>query len=91
MRHYLRAVAAARTTEAKAVVAKMHELPVSDDVVRNATLRPDGRLVHDTYVFQVKRPQDSKGEWDLYNLVSTVPAAEAFRPLDQGGCPALAK
>ncbi len=89
--HYLRAVAASGSKEARTVVAKMHELPVRDDVVRNATLRPDGRLVHDTYVFQVKAPGQSKGEWDLYNLLGTVPAAEAFRPLSESNCPALPK
>ena len=91
MLHYLRAVAATNSDEARTVIAKMHEMPVHEDVVRSATLRPDGRLVHDTYVFQVKRPAESKGEWDLYNLLGTVPTAEAFRPLDQGGCPAIAK
>ena len=89
--HYLRAVAASGSDEAKTVVAKMHEMPVHDDVVRNATLREDGRLVHDTYVFQVKAPAASKGEWDVYDLVATVPAAQAFRPLGQGGCPGIAK
>ncbi len=91
MLHYLRAVAASGSDEAKTVIAKMHEMPVRDDVVRNATLRPDGRLMHDTYVFQVKRPAESKGEWDLYNLAGTVPAAQAFRPISQSTCPALAK
>ena len=89
--HYLRAVAATGTDEAKTVIAKMHELPIQDDVIRHATLREDGRLLHDTYVFQVKKPAASKGEWDLYDLVGTVPAAQAFRPLDQGKCPAVAK
>ena len=89
--HYLRAVAATGSDEAKTVIAKMHELPVNDAVVRNATLREDGRLMHDTYVFQVKKPGASKGEWDVYDLVATVPAEQAFRPLSQGGCPALNK
>jgi branched-chain amino acid transport system substrate-binding protein len=89
--HYLKAVAATRSDEARTVVAKMHELPISDDVARNATLREDGRMVHDTYVFQVKKPAESKGEWDLYNLVATVPADLAFRPLGQSTCPALNK
>ena len=89
--HYLKAVAAAKSDEARTVIAKMHELPVQDDVVRHATLRPDGRLVHDTYVFQVKKPADSKGEWDLYDLVGTVPADQAFRPISQSTCPAVVK
>ena len=89
--HYLKAVAAAKSVEAKAVIAKMHELPVGDDVVRHATLRPDGRLVHDTYVFRVKTPAESKGEWDLYDLIGTVPADQAFRPLSESACPAITK
>ena len=60
-------------------------------MVRNGGLREDGRMVHDFYVFQVKTPAQSKGEWDLYNLLATIPGDQAFRPLDQGGCPALRK
>lgn len=89
--HYLKAVAAAKSDEARTVIAKMHELPVQDDVVRNATLRADGRLLHDTYVFRVKKPAESKGEWDVYDLVGTIPADQAFRPLSQSACPAVAK
>ncbi len=91
VRHYLRAVAATKSDEARTVIAKMHELPIADDVVRNATLRADGRLVHDTYVFQVKSPTASKDEWDVYDLVATIPAAQAFRPQSDGNCPALQK
>ncbi|MEH3145745.1 MAG: ABC transporter substrate-binding protein [Methylobacterium frigidaeris] len=91
VRHYLKAAAAAGTDEAGAVMARMHALPVADEVVRNASLRPDGRLIHDFYVFQVKAPGASKGEWDFYDRVATIPGAEAFRPLDQGHCPALAQ
>lgn len=89
--HYLRAVAAARTTEAKAVVRKMHELPISDDIVRNASLRPDGRMVHDTYLFKVKTPAESKGEWDLYKTLQGIPGEQAFRPLSESACPAMKK
>ena len=89
VRHYLRAVAGARSDEARTVIAKMRELPIEDDVVRNAKLREDGRMVHDFYVFQVKKPAESRGEWDLYNTVATIPGDEAFRPLSQGACPAL--
>lgn len=88
-RHYLKAVAAAKSDEAKTVIAKMRELPIEDDVVRNAKLREDGRMIHDFYVFQVKKPADSKGEWDLYDLVATIPGDQAFRPLAQSACPAL--
>jgi branched-chain amino acid transport system substrate-binding protein len=88
-RHYLKAVAAAKSDEAKTVIAKMREVPIEDDVVRNARLREDGRMVHDFYVFQVKKPADSKGEWDLYDLVATIPGDQAFRPLAQSACPTL--
>ena len=91
VRHYLKAVAATRSDEAKTVMAAMRTIPIKDDVVRNARLREDGRMVHDVYVFQVKKPEQSKGEWDLYNTLATIPGDQAFRPLDQGGCPALGK
>ena len=91
VRHYLKAVAAARSDEAGTVIAKMREVPIEDEVVRNARLREDGRMVHDFYVFQVKKPAEAKGDWDVYNLVATLPGDQAFRPLGQGACPALAK
>ncbi len=91
VRHYLKAVAAAGTDEAGAVMAKMHEVPVDDDVMRNGRLRPDGRMVHDFYLFRVKKPADSKGEWDYYDTVATIPGDEAFRPLSQSTCPAIRK
>ncbi len=87
--HYLKAVAATGSDEAKTVIAKMHELPVDDATVRNATLREDGRLAHDAYVFQVKKPAESKGEWDVYNLVATIPASQASRPLSESTCSAV--
>lgn len=89
--HYLRAVAAARTDEAKAVVKKMHELPIKDEIVRNASLRPDGRMVHDTYLFKVKTPAESKSEWDLYKTLQVIPGDQAFRPLAESSCPAIKK
>jgi branched-chain amino acid transport system substrate-binding protein len=91
VRHYLKAVAAAKSDEARTVIAKMRELPIEDEVVRNARLREDGRMVHDFYVFQVKKPAESKGEWDYYDLVATIPGDEAFRPLSQSACPAIKK
>lgn len=87
--HYLKAAAAAKSDDAKTVIAKMRELPIKDEVVRNAKLRQDGRMVHDFYVFQVKDPSASKGEWDLYDLVATLPGDEAFRTLADGKCPLL--
>ena len=91
VRAYLRAVAAARSTETAAVIAKLHELPVDDLLTRNGMLRPDGRMVHDTYLFRVKRPAQSREPYDVYDLVATIPAAEAFRPLAEGKCVALKK
>ena len=91
VRHYLKAVAAAKSDDAKTVIARMRQLPIEDDVVRNARLREDGRMVHDFYVFEVKTPAESKGDWDFYKLLATIPGDEAFRPLAQGNCPALRK
>jgi len=89
--HYLRAIAAAKSTDPKTVVEKMRELPIRDDVVRNASLRKDGRMVHDYYQFQVKSPAESKGPDDLYILRATIPAAEAFKPISESTCPLLEK
>jgi branched-chain amino acid transport system substrate-binding protein len=89
--HYLKAVAAAGTRDPKMVAAKMRELPISDDVVRNAHLRPDGRMVHDYYVLQVKAPAESTGEWDVYKLLATLPGATVFRPVRADLCPRLSK
>lgn len=89
VRHYLKAVAAAKSDEAGTVIARMREIPIEDEVVRNARLREDGRMVHDFYVFQVKTPAQSRSEWDLYDLVATIPGEQAFRPLAQSACPAV--
>jgi branched-chain amino acid transport system substrate-binding protein len=91
VRHYLKAVAAARSDEGRTVVSRMREIPIADDVVRNARLREDGRMVHDFYVFQVKKPADSKGDWDFYDTVATIPGDQAFRPMSQSACPAIRK
>ena len=91
VRHYLKAVAAAKSTDAATVLRAMHRIPIEDEVVRHATLRPDGRMVHDYYVFQVKTPEQSRGPWDFYTLLDTIAGEDAFRPLAQGGCPRLLK
>jgi len=88
--HYLGAIAAAGTDEAKAVMAKMRERPVNDFYVKNGRLREDGRLVHDMYFAQVKTPPESKGAWDYYKILATIPGDQAFRPLAEGGCPLVA-
>jgi branched-chain amino acid transport system substrate-binding protein len=84
---FLRATAAAGTLSGKAVVAKMGAAPIDDPLFGPTTIRPDGRAVHAMYLFQVKQPAESKGPYDLYKLVATIPAAEAFRPMADGGCP----
>ncbi|MDH2405802.1 ABC transporter substrate-binding protein [Bradyrhizobium sp. SSUT18] len=85
--HYLKAVQAAGTKDTKTVMAKMRELPVNDAFTDNGSLREDGRMVHSMYLFQVKKPEESKGPWDYYKLLAEVPADQAFRPLKDGGCP----
>jgi branched-chain amino acid transport system substrate-binding protein len=89
--HYLKAVQAAGTDEAKAVMAKMKATPINDFMTKNGRLREDGRVIRDMYLVQVKTPQESKGEWDLLKLVVTIPGDEAFRPLAEGGCPYVKK
>jgi branched-chain amino acid transport system substrate-binding protein len=86
--HYLKAVSELKSdADGKAVVAKMKETPTDDKLFGKGTVRADGRKIHDMYLFEVKKPGESKGPWDLYNLRATIPAAEAFRPLKEGGCP----
>lgn len=87
VRHYIASIKAAGTDEAKAVMAKMRELPVNDLYVKNGHVREDGRLVHDMLFVQVKTPAESKGPWDYYKILGTVPGDRAFRPLAEGGCP----
>src|SRR5580700_437546 len=81
IRHYISAIAAAGTDEAKAVMAKIRELPVNDFYAKNGHLREDGRMVHDMYFGQVKKPSESREPWDYYNILSVIPGDQAFRPL----------
>jgi branched-chain amino acid transport system substrate-binding protein len=90
VRHYIKAIAAAGTDEAKAVMAKMREMPVNDFYAQNGHLREDGRLVHDMYFAQVKKPSESTGPWDYYNILGVIPGDQAFRSLADGGCPLVA-
>jgi branched-chain amino acid transport system substrate-binding protein len=87
IRHYLRAIAAAGTDEAKAVMAKMREIPVNDFYAKNGMVRADGRLLHDLYFVEVKAPATSSATWDYYNLLATIPGDQAFLPLEESGCP----
>ena len=86
--HYLKAVAALKSdADGKAVVDKMKEMPTDDPLFGKGTIRVDGRKIHDAYLFEVKKPEESKYPGDVYKLRATIPAAEAFRPLKDDNCP----
>lgn len=85
--HYLQAVKAIGSKDSDKVMAQMRTTPINDFMTTNGSLRKDGRVVRDMYLFQVKTPAESKGEWDLYKHVATTPGNVAFRPMDKGGCP----
>jgi branched-chain amino acid transport system substrate-binding protein len=86
--HYLKSVTSLNTAnDGKAVVAKMKELPTEDPLFGKGTIRADGRKIHPVYLYEVKKPAESKGEWDTFKLLSTISGEEAFRPLSEGGCP----
>lgn len=89
--HYLEAVKAAGTKDPKTVVAKMKAMPVNDMYNSNVKIRPDGRVLHTMYLMQVKSPAQSKYAHDDYTVLAKIPGDEAFRPMDQGGCPLVAK
>lgn len=85
VRHYLRAVQAANSDDGLAVAAKIRELPVAD-AFAHGTVRADGQFVHDMYLARVKTPAASSRRWDYYDIIATVPAEQAFRPLGESGC-----
>ncbi len=86
--HYLKAVKELGSdSDGAAVVAKMKEMPTEDRLFGKGEIRADGRKIHPMYLFEVKKPEESKGPWDYYKLRATIPAEEAFRPIEQGGCP----
>ena len=91
--HYFKALEAlgGNPHDGRAVVAKMKELPTDDPLFGKGSVRADGRKIHPAYLFEVKKPADSKYPWDYYNLVATIPAAEAFIPLEKSVCPMLKK
>jgi branched-chain amino acid transport system substrate-binding protein len=89
--HYLKAVAALKSDDGTKVVAKMKELPTDDPLFGKGTIRADGRKIHPAYLVEVKKPSESKGPYDYYKIRATIPAEEAFRPIDQGDCPLVAK
>jgi branched-chain amino acid transport system substrate-binding protein len=84
--HYLKAVQAAGSDDADAVSAKMREMPINDMFAKGGQIRADGRMVHDMYLWEVKKPSESKYAWDYLKLVKTIPAAQAFMPLEQSTC-----
>jgi branched-chain amino acid transport system substrate-binding protein len=87
LRHYFKAVAATNSTDSDKVMAWMRANPVNDFFAQGGKVREDGRMVHDMYLMRIKKPEESKQKWDLYETVATVPGDEAFRPLADGGCP----
>jgi branched-chain amino acid transport system substrate-binding protein len=90
--HYLKAVHELKSdADGAAVVAKMKSMPTDDKLFGKGTIRQDGRKIHDMYLFEVKKPSESKAPWDYYKVRATIPAAEAFRPIDQGECPLVKK
>lgn len=91
MLHYLKAVDAAQTKDGAKVVAKMKELPSDDVLLGKGHVREDGRHIHPMYLWQVKKPEESKKPWDYVNLIATIPAEQAWRPLADGGCSLVKK
>ncbi|MEN3293382.1 MAG: branched-chain amino acid transport system substrate-binding protein [Burkholderiales bacterium] len=89
--HYLKAVKAAGTDETGAVMAKMKQMPVNDFFAKNGRIREDGRMVYDMYLFEVKKPSESKYPWDYYKQVATIPGDKAFQPLAASTCPLVKK
>ena len=89
--HFLKAVdKAGGAADGKAVVAAMKAMPTDDPLFGKGRIREDGRKIHPMYLLQVKTPEESKGDWDFYKVVSTIPAEQAFRPLSEGNCPLVA-
>jgi branched-chain amino acid transport system substrate-binding protein len=86
--HYLKALEALKSdADGAAVVAKMKEMPTDDKLFGKGQVRQDGRKIHPMYLFEVKKPAESKGPWDYYKVRATIPADQAFRPMSEGGCP----
>jgi branched-chain amino acid transport system substrate-binding protein len=84
---YLEAIKASGTDDADKVMAKLKSTQMDDPLFGKGYVRKDGRKMHDMHLFEVKKPEESKGPWDYYKLIRTIPAEEAFRPMDKGGCP----
>ena len=89
--HYLKAIAAVGNKSTAPVLAEMKKMPVEDIVFGKGSIREDGRVLHDMYLFEVKKPEESTGAWDYYKLLAKIPANEAFRPLSESQCPLVKK
>jgi len=89
--HYLKAVVALKSDDGTKVIAKMKEMPTDDPLFGKGTIRADGRKIHPAYLVEVKKPSESKGPYDYYKIRATIPADQAFRPMDQGDCPLVKK
>ncbi len=89
--HYLNAITAAGTAEPDAVMAKMKATPVNDFFAKNGVIRADGRMVHDMYLAEAKKPSESKGDWDLLRINAVIPGDQAYRPLSESVCPLVKK
>ncbi len=87
VKHYLAAVKALGNKDGEKVAAKMHEMKVNDMYNKDVAIRPDGRVLHDMYLMQVKTPAESKYEFDYYKTVERFPGSESFRPLSESECP----
>jgi branched-chain amino acid transport system substrate-binding protein len=91
VRHYLKAVEAAKTDDATAVATRMRDIPVQDMNIENGRVREDGQVMHDMYLVEVKKPNESRRPWDYYKVLATVPADQAFQPLSESACPLVKK
>ena len=91
LRAYLNAALVAGTNDAQAVIRALKEKSIDDDLFGPVVVRPDGRAIHNMYIFKVKAPAASKGKWDLLEQVGLLTGPEAFRPLDEGGCSLVAQ
>ena len=89
--HYLKAVEALKSDDGTRVIARMKEMATDDPLFGKGVIRADGRKIHPAYLFEVKKPAESKYPWDYYKVRATIPANEAFRPIDQGDCPLVKK
>jgi branched-chain amino acid transport system substrate-binding protein len=87
LRHYFKAVAATHSVDPETVIAQMRKMPVNDFFAQGGVVREDGRMVHDMYLMRIKKPEESRSKWDLYDYVATVAGKDAFRPMAEGGCP----